>query len=155
MAVRIGICCKGRITRTVPWGAFAALDEDGGHAVGMIHISELSPAYVKEVSDCVSVGDVVTVKVLSVDDRVRIALSRRQAMTAEEQASERGRFGGKKPPMPRVPAAASVPHGKDGCERPTQEDGFEEMLRRFQSASEDRLGALRHSSDGHRSRRRR
>ena len=91
MAVGIGTCYQGRITRIVPWGAFVTLEGTDGIQNGLIHISELSSGYVKQVSDLVSVGDTVTVRVLHIDDRGRIALSRRQAMTEEEQAEERQR----------------------------------------------------------------
>ena len=140
MAVGIGACYQGRITRIVPWGAFVTLEDTDGIQNGLIHISELSSGYVKQVSDLVSVGDTVTVRVLHIDDRGRIALSRRQAMTEEEQAEERkklSRTGKRTADVASSEAAASN----------ASEDGFEEMMRRFRSESEERLKTLRRSEN--------
>ena len=140
MAVGIGACYQGRITRIVPWGAFVTLEGTDGKQNGLIHISELSSGYVKQVSDLVSVGDTVTVRVLRIDDRGRIALSRRQAMTEEEQAEERkklSRTGKRTADVTSSEAAASN----------ASEDGFEEMMRRFRSESEERLKTLRRSEN--------
>ena len=140
MAVGIGACYQGRITRIVPWGAFVTLEGTDGIQNGLIHISELSSGYVKQVSDLVSVGDTVTVRVLHIDDRGRIALSRRQAMTEEEQAEEQkklSRTGKRTADVASSEAAASN----------ASEDGFEEMMRRFRSESEERLKTLRRSEN--------
>ncbi len=160
MAIGIGDCYRGRITRIASWGAFAALedaDRTNGTLCGMIHISELSPAYVREVSDIVAVGDVVTVKVLRIDAHGRIALSRRQAMTEAEQAEERCRFG-------RQKGRLTEDFRMRGEHRHTAENAvtadaatadFEEMMRRFRQSSEEKLTALRRSADGRHGRRKR
>ena len=148
MAVGIGVCYKGRITRIVPFGAFAALEDTDGIQNGMIHISELSPGYVRQVSDLVSVGDTVTVRVLRIDDRGRIALSRRQAMTEAEQEEELQRLSS----AGKRTADGTSP---DACAEPAAEDGFEEMMRRFRSESEERLRTLRRSENSRRTRKKR
>ncbi len=75
--VRVGMTLEGVVTNVTKFGAFIDL---GVHQDGLIHISELAQEYVQTPSDVVSVGDVVRVKVLSVDPaRRRIAVSRKQA----------------------------------------------------------------------------
>ena len=143
MAVGIGACYQGRITRIVPWGAFVTLEGTDGIQNGLIHISELSSGYVTQVSDLVSVGDTVTVRVLHIDDRGRIALSRRQAMTEEEQAEER-----KKLSSDRRRTVDGISSKNDAVD--ASEDGFEEMMRRFRSESEERLKTLRRSENSRR-----
>jgi uncharacterized protein len=70
---------EGVITNVTRFGAFVDL---GVHQDGLIHISQLSNAFVKDPSEVVAVGDVVRVKVLEVDlDRKRIAVSRKQVAT--------------------------------------------------------------------------
>ena len=140
MAVGIGACYQGRITRIVPWGAFVTLEGTDGIQNGLIHISELSSGYVKQVSDLVSVGDTVTVRVLHIDDRGRIALSRRQAMTEEEQAEERQRLS-----SDRRRTADGISSKNEAVD--ASEEGFEEMMRRFRSESEERLKTLRRSEN--------
>ena len=64
---------EGTVRNVIDFGAFVDI---GVHQDGLVHISELSDKFVKHPSDVVSVGDVVKVKVLSVDlKKKRIALS--------------------------------------------------------------------------------
>jgi uncharacterized protein len=54
---------------------FGAFVDIGVHQDGLIHISQLSDKFVKSPYDIVSVGDTVTVEVLSVDiERKRIGI---------------------------------------------------------------------------------
>lgn len=63
----------GTVRNVIDFGAFVDI---GVKQDGLVHISELKEGYVKHPLDVVSVGDVVTVRVLSVDvKRQRIALS--------------------------------------------------------------------------------
>jgi len=68
-----GIVLKGTVRNVIDFGAFVDI---GVHQDGLVHISELSNSYVKHPLDVVSVGDIVDVKILSVDEkRKRISLS--------------------------------------------------------------------------------
>ncbi|MEA4883246.1 MAG: Tex family protein [Clostridia bacterium] len=72
-----GIVLQGTVRNVVDFGAFVDI---GVHQDGLVHISELSERYVRRPLDAVSVGDVVWVRVLSIDkERNRIALSMRDA----------------------------------------------------------------------------
>jgi len=67
---------SGRVTRLAPFGAFLELTPG---VEGLIHISELSDAPVRNVAEVVREGDTIGVKVLDVDeDRRRISLSVKQ-----------------------------------------------------------------------------
>ena len=48
---------------------------------GLVHISKLDTKRTEKVEDVVAVGDVVTVKFLGTDDRGRLNLSRKDALT--------------------------------------------------------------------------
>ena len=68
-----GMELKGTVRNIVDFGAFVDI---GVHHDGLVHISQLSDRYVKHPLDVVSVGDIVDVKVLSVDtEKNRIALT--------------------------------------------------------------------------------
>lgn len=63
----------GTVRNVIDFGVFVDI---GVHQDGLVHISELSDKYVKHPSQVVSLGDVVKVKVLSVDlKKKRISLS--------------------------------------------------------------------------------
>lgn len=68
-----GMILKGTVRNVIDFGAFVDI---GVHQDGLVHISQLSDQYVKHPLDVVSVGDIVEVKVLSVDlQKKRIALT--------------------------------------------------------------------------------
>ena len=68
-----GKIVKGTITGIEDYGAFVSLDE---YYSGLIHISEISHAFVKNIEDFVKIGDIIYVEVLDVDeDLCRLKLS--------------------------------------------------------------------------------
>ena len=68
-----GMVLKGTVRNVIDFGAFVDI---GVHQDGLVHISQMSDRYIKHPLEAVSVGDVVTVKVLSVDEgRKRISLT--------------------------------------------------------------------------------
>lgn len=73
--LRPGMELKGTVRNVVDFGAFVDI---GVKNDGLVHVSELSDSRVRHPLDVVAVGDVVKVRVLSVDAaRGRVALSRR------------------------------------------------------------------------------
>ena len=69
----------GKVTRLLPIGAFV---EIAPGREGMVHISKLDIQRVEKVEDVVAVGDIVPVKVLGLDERGRLNLSRKDALAA-------------------------------------------------------------------------
>ena len=68
-----GMMLTGTVRNVIDFGAFVDI---GVHQDGLVHISELSDRFVKHPREVVSVGDIVQVRVLSVDlKKKRIALS--------------------------------------------------------------------------------
>jgi len=73
-----GMELEGTVTNLTKFGAFVDL---GVHHDGLVHLSELSDRYIKEPSEVCRVGEVVKVRVLSVDlHRKRIALTMKSKM---------------------------------------------------------------------------
>lgn len=62
-----GKIVKGTVTGIESYGIFVSLDE---FYTGLIHISEISHNYVKNISDFVNVGDIIYVEILIVDERL-------------------------------------------------------------------------------------
>ena len=99
--VQAGMVLEGMVTNVTKFGAFVDI---GVHQDGLVHISELSNRFIKEPSDVVKAGQIVKVKVLSVDLRAkRIGLS----MKALAGPSSR--------PLPKAgnPVSASQPAGDE------------------------------------------
>ena len=76
---------EGTVTGIKEFGAFVEIlpGQDG-----LCHISELADTRIRAVEDVCKVGDRMWVKVLAVDDRGRIKLSRREAMQERAAAQE-------------------------------------------------------------------
>ncbi len=71
-----GMKLKGTVRNVIDFGAFVDI---GVHQDGLVHVSEMSKRYIKHPLEVVSVGDVVEVKVLSVDlNKKRIQLSMKE-----------------------------------------------------------------------------
>ena len=71
--LRPGMELRGTVRNVIDFGAFVDI---GVHQDGLVHISELSDRFVKHPSEVVKVGDIVDVRVLSVDPaKKRIALT--------------------------------------------------------------------------------
>lgn len=68
-----GMILKGTVRNVIDFGAFVDI---GVHQDGLVHISQITDRYIKHPLEAVSVGDIVDVKVISVDvPKKRIALT--------------------------------------------------------------------------------
>ncbi len=68
-----GMVLKGTVRNVIDFGAFVDI---GVHQDGLVHISQMSDKFIKHPLEAVSVGDIVEVKVISVDvQKKRIALT--------------------------------------------------------------------------------
>ncbi|HNY36245.1 MAG TPA: polyribonucleotide nucleotidyltransferase [Candidatus Pacearchaeota archaeon] len=74
--VIVGDIYQGKIKRILEFGAFAEILPG---QEGMIHISQLAKERVNKVTDIVKIGDIVPVKVISIDEQGRINLSLKEA----------------------------------------------------------------------------
>ncbi|MBQ1706755.1 MAG: S1 RNA-binding domain-containing protein, partial [Clostridia bacterium] len=68
-----GMELQGTVRNVIDFGAFVDI---GVHQDGLVHISQISNKYIKHPSEVLSVGDVVTVRILGVDlKKERISLT--------------------------------------------------------------------------------
>ena len=73
---KVGDVVTGKVTGIQPYGAFVSLDEQ---TQGLVHISEITYGYVKEVGEFLTVGQEVEVKILDIDGETgKISLSIRE-----------------------------------------------------------------------------
>lgn len=88
MAVQVGSVLEGTVSGITNFGAFVDL---GDGEKGLVHISEVSSSYVKDIKDVLKINDKVKVKVLSVGDG-KISLSIKQANHNKPSRKEVGSF---------------------------------------------------------------
>ncbi|MBQ8767414.1 MAG: S1 RNA-binding domain-containing protein [Oscillospiraceae bacterium] len=135
MQIDIGSVHEGTVTGLTKFGAFVKL-ENG--ASGMVHISEVSNEYVSEISEHLSEGDKVKVKVIEINEKGKIGLSIKKALPQPEK--------------PKVQKPKRENHNNRGWKGTPQQDSsapmsFEDMMAKFKAQSEDKMSDLKRSSD--------
>lgn len=156
MSMEVGQIVEGKVTGITNFGAFINL---GDNQSGLVHISEVSNGFVKDINDILSVGDDVKVKVLKVSSDGKINLSIRQASEedtsnhAKNDSSDRqGRPSQAKRPdyAKRSQPMFQKPETKQFNGGPNKSDDFDQMMSQFLKDSEDRLTSLKRSTEGKR-----
>ncbi|GAC1572462.1 MAG: hypothetical protein NVS3B18_05740 [Candidatus Dormibacteria bacterium] len=88
--IEIGRIYKGRVARLMSFGAFV---EIAPKKEGLVRIGHLAEHRVEKVEDVVNIGDEIMVKVIEVDDRGRVNLSRKEAIRELAQQPPAGSGG--------------------------------------------------------------
>ena len=107
MQLENGKIVEGKVTGITKFGAFVDLGEG---KTGMVHISEVAPTFVKEISDFLTQGQTVKVKILNIAPDGKISLSVKQALDPAPQE--------KRPSRPRGTARAEPPARSGTAARP-------------------------------------
>lgn len=107
--VKEGEVYEGRVTRIAPFGAFVEIYPG---KEGLLHISQISNRRISKVDDVLKVGDVIKVRVLSVDAYGRFTLTHKEFRQEEEQA----KFSAHAPRNPVIKPNRNIrpsrPHGR-------------------------------------------
>ena len=159
MSIEVGSIVDGVVSGITNFGAFINLPEN---KVGLVHISEVADVYVKDVNDFLKEQDKVKVKILSVDDRGKIALSIKQAQEKKPEERPQQREQRSFNARPQREAGAPVRHegfrasGGGDFRRSSGRFGggsnasFEDKLSRFLKDSDERLTDLSRKTDSKR-----
>jgi uncharacterized protein len=133
-----GMVLEGVVSNVTNFGAFVDI---GVHQDGLVHISELSQRYVRDPREVVQVGQVVQVKVLSVDptlQRISLSMKTLQAAPVRPVATRKRATGGtrrrrKRPAAANVAAAAPSTHAAPSQTAAAEEMSMAERLRALQA----------------------
>ena len=118
-----GMELKGTVLNVVDFGAFVDI---GLKDSGLVHISQLANRYIKSPHDVVSVGDVVTVWVMGVDqERKRVSLT----MVKPGTERPRGAPAAARRPSPAGPASRAAGASGGGSGPPPRREGRGLQLR--------------------------
>lgn len=165
MAIEVGAKVSGKVSGITSFGAFVDLDDN---KTGLVHISQISDKYVKDVHDVLSVGDTVTVKVTRIGDDGKIALSMKAAAPHEHKEShEHGHYDRHQHGENRHfhHDHENDYHGhhdnyshrnnyrggfNGGHHNSRQHEDFNEMMAGYLKESESRLSKLKRRTDGKR-----
>ncbi len=146
MVIELGSVVEGVVSRITPFGAF--VDIEGGKN-GLIHISEISNVYVKDVHDFLAEGDKIQAKVVSIDDRGKIALSLKQMKQNQEQNQE---ISSMPPPRNKFARSDRVERNISDNRKPLRpvSASFEDKLSKFMKDSDERQADIKRKTDSKR-----
>lgn len=128
MTLQVGSILEGTVVNITNFGAFI---EVSGRT-GLVHISEVSDSYVKDIRQHLKEQDKVKVKVIGIDDHGKISLSIRQAN-----------------PIKRTQKPADIDW--DSEKRKASGLSFEDRLSKFLKDSEEKMQDLKKNQDSKRS----
>ena len=141
MPYEVGSIVEGKVTGLTDFGAFVELE---GGSTGMVHISEVSASYVKNIREHLQEGQTVRVKIISIDENGRINLSIKKAEPAQSGAPQRPRS-----PRGQGQRRSGAPVVWQGPKTaaPTEGQSFEEMMARYKQVSDEKITDLKRSGD--------
>ena len=116
MHFKRGEIVEGKVTGVTKYGAFVSLTGEADGLTGMIHISEISGGFVKDINDYLKLDQTVQAVVLSAGEDGRLALSIKQ-----------------------MPAAPAKKPNEPGAAR-----NFEDMINKFKRDSDEKMSDLKH-----------
>ena len=170
MTIEVGSITEGIVSGITSFGAFINLP---GNMVGLVHISEVADAYVKDVKDYLKEQDEVLVKVINIDPQGKIGLSIKQAKAlSPREPQEADQENTRERPAAR-PVAAAVPSSTRQPSSPVRTnqpvrtnppvrganfsatrspgpESFEDKLSKFIKESDQKLSEFRRSTDAKR-----
>lgn len=152
MSIEVGSKVPGKVTGITNFGAFIDL---GSGKTGLVHISEISDSFVKDIRDVLSVGDEVTVKVLTIGDDGKIGLSIRKAVDKPAEAAGSSRPSSKPSStyQRNNDRGASKGYNKSKSSsyaRKDKKEDFDSLMNSFIKDSEDRLSSIKRNTEGKR-----
>ena len=153
MAVEVGAKVSGKVTGITNFGAFVDL---GDGKTGLVHISEISDSYVKDIHDVLTVGDAVTVKVTQIKDgKIGLSIRKAEDNPQAQHQSHPGAHPHNGPAQPHFTKPQhqghSQGHAANNHKAPQKPmSDFDSMMSGFLKESEDRLSSLRRNTEGKR-----
>ena len=138
MELTVGAILEGKVKSITKFGAFISLPEN---KTGMVHISEITHAYVNDIHDHLTEGQDVKVMVIGLDNgKINLSIRRIQPAPPRQPADRRGQGerprSDTRPPRPRTSAPAE-----------RQPQSFDDMLKQFMADSDSKISGLKQYSD--------
>lgn len=99
MKYKTGMIVEGKVTGIQPYGAFVSLDS---HTSGLIHISEISDGFVKDIGRYVQEGEYVKVKIIDFDKKHHQARLSLKALSKPRVRRSRRQHVYQKPSLPSM-----------------------------------------------------
>lgn len=138
MQLKEGAIVEGKVTGITKYGAFVKIDDNIN---GMIHISEISSNFVKDISEHLELEQTVRAVVVGLNDgKLSLSIKKLQQLESEKNADKQekrenhrtGNQGAKSPEEYSKPDKASKNAGN-----------FEDMMSKFKQDSDEKISGLK------------
>ena len=149
MELTVGAIIEGKVKSITKFGAFISLP---GNQTGMVHISEITHAYVNDIHDHLAEGQDVKVMVICLENgKINLSIRRTQPAPARPQ-NDRPKQGFDRPRQNDHPAAPRAQDNRPPRPRPAapvekQPQSFDDMLKQFMADSDSKISGLKQYSD--------
>ena len=142
MELQVGSILEGKVTSITKFGAFVELPEN---KTGMVHISEITHAFVNDIREHLTEGQEVKVMVIGLDNgKINLSIRRTEAPPQRPRTDRPDR----RPQQDRRQSFANQPAEKAPL-------SFDDMLKQFMADSDSKISGLKQYSDRSRPRTRR
>ncbi|MBR6549409.1 MAG: S1 RNA-binding domain-containing protein [Clostridia bacterium] len=162
MQLEVGSIIEGKVTGITKFGAFVDL---GNGKSGMVHISEVADVFVNEITEFLSEGQDVKVKIINIGDDGKISLSIKKAApkppapprAPRPMMKDKDEGPAPRPvsrPRPAKQPQAPVFTGDPNIDWTPVKSGnaaFEDMLQKFKQTSEEKTSGMKKGQSGRRS----
>ena len=145
MELTVGAIVEGKVKSITKFGAFIALPEN---QTGMVHISEITHAYVNDIHDHLTEGQDVKVMVIGLDNgKINLSIRRtqpapqRQPSDRPKQSFDRPRTDNRPPRPQQENRPARPPRPAQPVEK--QPQSFDDMLKQFMADSDSKISGLK------------
>lgn len=133
--LEIGAILDGKVTGLTGFGAFVSLPDGES---GMVHISEVSSSFVKDIKEFLKEGQEVKVKVIGISDEGKVSLSIKKATEDKPRGERQGNHRNKRP--------ANVWQGQP-AKQSEENMSFEDMMARFKQVSDEKMTDLKRAGE--------
>lgn len=144
MELTVGAILEGKVKSITKFGAFIQLPEN---QTGMVHISEITHAFVNDIREHLTEGQDVKVMVIGLDNgKINLSIRRTQAAPQRPQ-SDRPRQG-----FDRRQSRSGQderPRQQSHCAQPAEKapQSFDDMLKQFMADSDSKISGLKQYND--------
>jgi len=147
MELTVGAIIEGKVKSITKFGAFISLPDN---QTGMVHISEITHAYVNDIHDHLTEGQDVKVMVIGLENgKINLSIRRTQPAPTRLQ-NDRPKPGMDRPRQENRPAAGRPQENRPP--RPAQPvekqpQSFDDMLKQFMADSDSKISGIKQYSD--------